>query len=228
MSDEPASLLTKTQRERVADGFESVQGAKRRRDRQRVRERVATGVEDFGYLVEYPDEQLAAAFDDRDDEAVERALAEMRVVSERIRLVHDLDRDDVVARARERLRETDADERTLGAVELWTREEVEAAVAAELAAEHEPSAWKRRSELALKIGTVLALPGVLLVPVPFGAVPRAVDGALAFVALAFGGPTLAFGLSILLARSVKYDIVPALREFADDPTGTVRTLWNRL
>jgi hypothetical protein len=224
MSDEPASLLTKTQRERVADGFESVKGAKRRRDRQRVRERVAAGVEDFGYLVEYPDEQLEAAFDDRDDEAVERALAEIRVVSERIRLVHDLDRDDVVARARERLREADADERTLNAVELWTREEVEAAVAAE----HEPSAWKRRSELALKVGTVLALPGILLVPVPFGAVPPAIDGALAFVALAFGGPTLAFGLSVLLARSVKYDIVPALRGFADDPTGTVRTLWSRL
>jgi hypothetical protein len=59
-------------------------------------------------------------------------------------------------------------------------------------------------------------------------VPPAVDGALAFIALAFGGPTLAFGLSILLARGVKYDLVPALREFADDPTGTVRALWSRL
>ncbi|MFC7078253.1 hypothetical protein [Haloarcula halophila] len=126
MSDEPASLLTKNQRERVADGFESVQGAKRRRDRQRVRRRVAAGVEDFGYLLDYPDDQLAAAFDDRDDEAVERALAEMRIVSERIRLVHGLDQEDVVAQARERLRETDTDERTLETVELWTREEVKA------------------------------------------------------------------------------------------------------
>jgi hypothetical protein len=228
VSDEPASLLTKTQRERIADGFQSVEGAKRRRDRQRIRRRVAAGIGDFEYLVEYPDEQLAAAFDDRDDEAVERALAEMRIVGERIRLVHDLDREAVVARAQDRLRETDADEGTLEAVELWTREEVERTVAAELAAEHEPSAWKRRSELALKIGTVLALPGVLLVPVPFGAVPPAIDGAVVFVALVFGGPALAFGLSVLLARSLKYDLVPALRGFVDDPGGTVRAIWNRL
>jgi hypothetical protein len=228
MSDEPASLLTKNQRERVADGFESVQGAKRRRDRQRVRRRVAAGVEDFSYLLDYPDDQLAAAFDDRDDEAVERALSEMRIVSERIRLVHGLDQEDLVAQARERLRETDADERTLETVELWTREEIEAGVAAELEAEYEPSAWKRRSELALKLGAILTLPGVLLVPVPFGAVPRAIDGAFAFVALVFGGPALAFGLSILLARSFKYDLVPAIRRLADDPAGTVRTLWNRL
>jgi hypothetical protein len=228
MSDEPPSLLTKTQRKRIADGFRSVEGAKRRRDRQRVRQRVAAGIEDFGYLVDYPDEQLEAAFDDHDDEAVERALAEMRIVSERVRLVHDLDRDDLVVQARERLRETDADERTLGAVELWTREEVETAVAADLRAEHEPSVWKLRSELALKLGSALVLPGVLLIPIPFGAVPPAVDGALAFIALAFGGPTLAFGLSILLARGVKYDLVPALREFADDPTGTVQSLWSRL
>lgn len=228
VSDEPASLLTKTQRERIADGFQSVEGAKRRRDRQRVRERVATGVEDFGYLVEYPDRELESAFDDRDDEATERALAEMWIVNERIRLVHDLDREDVIARARARLQEADVDERTLGAVELWTREEVERAVAAELAAEYEPSVWKRRSELALKIGTVLALPGVSLIPVPFGAVPPAIDGALAFVALVFGGPTLAFGLGVLLTRSVKYDLLPSLRGFVDDPAGTIRSLWNRL
>lgn len=228
MSDEPASLLTKNQRELVADGFESVQGAKRRRDRQRVRRRVATGVEDFGYLLSYPDDQLAAAFDDHDDEAVKRALAEMRIMNERIRLVHSLDQEDVVAQARERLGETDVDERTIKSIELWTREEVESGVAAELKAEYEPSAWKRRSELALKVGTVLALPGLLLIPVPFGAVPRAVDGAFAFVALVFGGPALAFGLSILLARSVKYDLVPVMRRFADDPAGTVWELWNRL
>jgi hypothetical protein len=59
-------------------------------------------------------------------------------------------------------------------------------------------------------------------------VPTAIDGALAFVALAFGGPLLAFGLSVLLARSVKHDLAPALRALADDPSGTVRRLWDRL
>jgi hypothetical protein len=228
MSDEPASLLTKTQRERIANGFRSVTGAKRRRDRQRIRERVAAGVRDFQYLVDYPDEQLAAAFEDADGEAVARALADARVVNERIRLLHDVDREAVVARARDRLRAAETDDGSLSRVELRTRAEIEAAVAAELEAEYEPSVWQYRSEVALKLGSALALPGVLLIPVPFGAVPTAIDGALAFVALAFGGPLLAFGLSVLLARSVKHDLAPALRALADDPSGTVRRLWDRL
>ena len=44
MSDKPAALLTKTQRDRVDNDFQSVDGAKRRRDQQRIRRRVAAGV----------------------------------------------------------------------------------------------------------------------------------------------------------------------------------------
>ena len=228
MSDKPASLLTKSQRERVAEGFRSLDGAKRRRDRQRVRERVAAGVDDFGHLVEYPDDQLETAFDDHDDDEVERALADVRLVNGRIRLLRGIGRDAVVTRVRDRLRTVEADERTLSAVDLRTREEVTREVRAELEAEYEPDGWKRRSDLALKLGTLLALPEVLLVPVPFGTVPPAVDGAVVFVALVFGGPALAFVLAVVAARTIKHDLVPALRSIADDPVGAVRRAWNRL
>lgn len=230
MADDPASLLTNTQRDRVPENFDDVDGAKRRRGRQRVRQRLSAGVRDFDHLVAYPDDELAAAFESCDEETVERSLAAMLLVHERLRQIHGLERATVIERARERVDEVDTEreERTLESFDLQTREEVESAVAAELAAADEPSAWKRRSELALKIGTALALPGVLLVPVPFGTVPPRVDGAVVFVSLVFGGSALAVGLSILAARSVKYDLVPALREFADDPAAALRSVWKRI
>ena len=81
---------------------QSVDGAKRRRDRQRIRRRVAAGVDDFAHLVEYPDDQLEAAFNSYDDEHLVRALADMRVVSERVRLLHGIERDAVLRRAQAR------------------------------------------------------------------------------------------------------------------------------
>lgn len=230
MADDPASLLTNTQRERVPEDFESVDGAKRRRGRQRVRQRLSAGVRDFDHLVAYPDDELAAAFEDTDEETVERSLAAMLVVHERLREIHGVERAAVVERARERVDEVDTEreERTLESLDLQTREEVEAAVADEPPATGDPSAWEYRSQLALKIGTALTLPGVLLVPVPFGTVPPGVDGAITFVSLVFGGSALAVGLSILAARSVKYDLLPVLRAFTEDPTGTIRSVWERL
>jgi hypothetical protein len=226
MSDKPAALLTKTQRNRMENGFQSVDGAKRRRDRQRIRRRVAAGVDDFAHLVEYPDDQLEAAFDSYDDEHLVRALADMRVVSERVRLLHGIERDAVLRRARTRTRTAERGERTVSNLEFRTDQETRSAVRAELEAEYAPDDWKRRSELALKIGSLLALPGVSLIPVPYGVVPLAIDGALVFVALFFGGPLLAFGLGILLLRSIRDQITPGLRAFGADPIGTVRRMWN--
>jgi len=225
MSDKPAAVLTKTQRDRMKNGFQSVEGAKRRRDQQRIRRRVAAGVDDFAHLVEYPDDQLEAAFDSYDDEHIVRALADMRVVSERVRLLHGIERDAVLQRARTRTQTAEGD-RTVSDLQFRTDEEIRSAVRAELEAEYAPDDWKRRSELALKIGSLLALPGVSLIPIPYEAVPLAIDGALVFVALFFGGPLLAFGLGILLLRSIRDEIIPGLRAFGTDPIGTVRRIWN--
>jgi hypothetical protein len=228
MSDKPAALLTKTQRNRVENGFQSVDGAKRRRDQQRIRRRVAAGVDDFTHLVAYPDDQLEAAFDSHDDDHLLEALADIRVVSERVRLLHDIERDAVLRQARTRTQTVEEGDRTVSDLEIRTDEEIRSDVRAELEAEYAPDDWKQRSELALKIGSLLALPGVSLIPIPYGAVPLTIDGALTFVALLFGGPLLAFGLGILLLRSVRDDIIPGLRAFGTDPIGTMRRLWNGL
>jgi hypothetical protein len=228
MSDKPAALLTKTQRNRVENGFESVDGAKRRRDQQRIRRRIAAGVDDFTHLVAYPDDQLEAAFDSHDDGHLVRALADMRVVSERVRLSHGIERDAVLRRAQTRTRTVECGDRTVSDLEFRTEAEIRSGVRAELEAEYAPDDWQRRSELALKLGSLLALPGVSLIPIPYGAVPLAIDGALVFVALFFGGPLLAFGLGILLLRSVRDDLIPGLRAFGADPIGTMRRLWNDL
>ncbi|ERG97517.1 MAG: hypothetical protein J07HQX50_01544 [Haloquadratum sp. J07HQX50] len=185
MSDKPAALLTKTQRDRIDDNFQSVEGAKRRRDQQRTRRRVAAGIDDFAYLVEYPDEQLKAAFDSYDDERLVRALADMRVVSERVRLLHDVERGEILRRARARMQAAECSDRTVSELEFQTHDEIRDAVTTELETKHEPDDWKRRSELALKTGSLLALPGVSLIPLPYGAVPLTIDGALVFVVLFF-------------------------------------------
>jgi len=228
MSDKPAALLTKTQRDRVENGFQSVEGAKRRRDQQRIRGRVAAGVDDFTHLVTYPDDQLEAAFESYDDDRLVGALADMRVVSERVRLLHGIERDAVLRRARTRTQTGERGDRPVPDLEFRTDEEIRSAVRAELESEYAPDDWKRRSELALKIGSLLALPGVSLIPIPYGAVPLAIDGALVFVALFFGGPLLAFGLGILLLRSIRDEVIPGLRAFGADPIGTVRRIWNDL
>lgn len=212
MSDKPASLLTKTQRDRIRAEFESVEGAKRRRDRQRIRQRIAAGIDDFQHLVAFPDDQLETAFNDYDDDELERALADLWIVTERVREGHGVDREDVMERARTRLDAVDRSERTLSVVEPQTRAEIRAAVEAD----HEPDTWKRRSDAALKLGTVLALPGVALIPVPLGTIPRAVDGAIVFVSAVFGGALLAVGLLILLSLTVRDDVVPTVRDVVDE------------
>jgi len=152
----------------------------------------------------------------------------MRVVSERVRLLQGIDRDAVLRRARTRTQTSERGERPVSDLEFPTDEEVRSAVRAELESEYAPDDLKRRSELALKIGSLLALPGVSLIPIPYGAVPLAIDGALVFVALFFGGPLLAFGLGILLLRSLRDEVIPGLRAFGADPLGTVRRMWNDL
>jgi hypothetical protein len=103
VSDRSASILTKTQRRRLANDFEEVDGTKRRRDRQKIRDRVAAGLTDFEYLVDYPDEQLELALDDLDDEEIAAILADTHVLAERIRLLRDIDEDVIRCRAEHRI-----------------------------------------------------------------------------------------------------------------------------
>jgi len=222
MSDKPASLLTKRQRDRVDGDFESVTGAKRRRERQRVRKRIVAGAEDFRHLTDYPDNELRAAFELLEDDDVITTLADARLFTERVRLLHGITETELTDRARTRRDRIDGGPQSLSRADpgQHTTNPADDEGTAR-------SAWDRRSETALKLGAALALPGVSLVPVPFGVVPPAVDGVLAFVALAFGSPLIAFGLLVLLAQAVKYDVVPAVRAFSAAPRETLEHVWSR-
>lgn len=102
MKRKSASLLTKTQRRRVREGFADVDDAKRRRDQQRIRDRVQSGLADFRLLDDYPDDQLAGALEDADEADLVESLAAAHLTLERARTLQGVDRERVVRTARER------------------------------------------------------------------------------------------------------------------------------
>lgn len=216
MSDKPASLLTKTQRQRLETEFADVEGAKRRRDQQAIRERIAAGLTDFEYLASYDEQQLAAALDDLDDQELLDVLADVTVVAERVRTLRDVDRDAVVERARERPTE--------GSLDLRTRAEREAAVAEELGDELGPTPWQRRAERFFQAALFFLVPAAAL---GFLA-PDLASGPVGGIPAFFGLVSLLVGFVIVSVRGVKHDLVPAARALLSDPGGTVAGLWERI
>ncbi|MFB6242755.1 MAG: hypothetical protein ABEH80_01535, partial [Halobaculum sp.] len=115
MKRKSASLLTKTQRQRVREGFEELAEAKRRRDQQRVRDRLQSGVADFRLLDDYPDEQLEIAFDDADEAELVEALAATYLTVERVREIEGIERERVIRAARDRAETAVTGDETRGA-----------------------------------------------------------------------------------------------------------------
>lgn len=224
MSDEPASLLTRTQRERIREEFADVGRAKQRRDRQKIRTRVAAGLSDFGLLVDYPDREFELAFEDVDDEQLIEMLADATLTVERIREIRGVDRDDVVAVADDRRTDlaNDATE-SLNDVDLRTSAERRREAEAEVADRFRPSRWKRRSDALLKLGLLLLVPASVLAVVA----PETADGLAGGVPGVVGAVSLVAGLAVVGVRGVKHDLLPALRRLAADPRGAARDLWDR-
>lgn len=216
MSDDPASLLTKTQRRRIETDFADVEGAKRRRDQQAIRERIAAGLSDFEYLASYDEDQLAAALEDYDDEELRDVLGDLRIVGARIRSLRDLDGDAVVERARER-----TDDEPLA---LETRAERAAAVEASLREEIGPTSWQRRAEALYQVAVFLFVPVVVLSVVA----PDLSNGPLGGIPALFSGTALVAGLAITTARGIKHRLVPAARAVWEDPRAAVDDLVGRL
>ncbi|ELZ90133.1 hypothetical protein C440_17051 [Haloferax mucosum ATCC BAA-1512] len=224
MSDTVSALLTRTQRARIQSDFEDVEPAKRRRDQKKIRSRVAAGVADFELLATYPDRQYELAFDEQSNEALTADLADAYLTIERIRILNDIDRDDVITTAREHRRSAvDDGPDSLDDVRLRTRAERRRRIETELEAEYRPSRWKRLSDTLLKVGLALvAFVSVLAVVAPdftngFGSLPGIVGAGILFG-----------GLAIVGVRAVKYDVLPAFRRILSDPVETLRTVWNQL
>ena len=224
LPEKPAALLTKTQRERIASDFRELSDAKRRRDQRQIRERVAAGLDDFGYLVDYPDEQFELAFDQYDDETVERMLGELSLVTERLRLLHDIERETVVGRARGRVADIETSERTLAALDV--DEAVGGGDATARAGDRDR--LRRRSTQSLKLGIAVGIPGALFAAVPPGTVPAAVDGPVVLLSFLFAGAALGIGLAGIALHGLKHDLLPALGRFRESPRDALRAAWERL
>lgn len=225
MADKPASLLTGTQRRRVRDDFADVDGAKRRRDQQKIRSRVAAGASDFRLLADYPDRQLELAFEDVSDEELTRTLADARLTLERVRTLNGIEREAVVEAANERKRELSRDStESLREVDLRTegerRREAEAAVAERI----RPGRWKRLADALLRFALLLLVPASVLAVVA----PDVADGPVGGVPGVVGGTALFVALGIVGVRTVKYDVAPAVRRLTSDPRGVLSDAWNRL
>lgn len=217
MSEKPASLLTKTQRQRLADDFADVEGAKRRRDQRAIRRRVAAGLDDFEHLAEYPDDQLELALEEFDDEEVATTVARLYVVAERIRALRGIDAGAAIERAQSM-------EAGGEAVDLRTREQHREAIEASLAEELGPTPWKRRADALLKVGGFLLFPALALGIVR----PDLADGPVGGIPGLVGAIAVLVGLAIVLVHALKNDVVPAARALAADPAGTLRGAWERI
>ena len=233
MPSQSSSLLTKTQRRRLSDGFADLDEDERRRDEGRIRDRLATGLFDFEHLADLPDRQFELAFDDVSQRELTEALADAQIVAERVREVNDVDRAAVVRTARERATtlEGDADARSLDRVAFRTeaeiREETERRVRDRLTGDR----WHRRPETLLDLVGFTLFPAILLLlaEVTFG------DGEMGsllelvtLVLVVLGGVALVAAMVIKSARALKYDVAPGLVALYRNPRGTVRTAWDRL
>lgn len=227
MPDE-ASLLTKTQRKRIRNGFTDLSGSKKRRDKQRIRIRIAAGVEDFHLLVDYPDEQLQMAFEEYDDDQLADSLADCQLVIERVREVRGINSGTVRKRVRDRVSE--ANEGV--SVEPSLRQLADSPLAVEDLAPDDrggQSLWSQRANRLFKLAACLLFPVV-----PFWLADLTLDTTLltdfapwwvAFAAFAFTANGL--GLAVKFTQFMKYDAVPALTLFLKSPRSAVLSFFNR-
>ena len=224
MSDEPASLLTGTQRRRVLDDFDDVAPAKRRRDQRKIRSRVAAGMADFRLLAGYPDRQFELAFEDVPETELTRALADAHIMVERVRTLRGIEREAVLEAAKERKRELRGEStESLGRTEFRTRRERRREAERAVADQMRPNRWKRLADALLKVALVLLVPASALAVVA----PDVADGLAGGVPGLIGATALAAALGIVGVRMVKYDVLPAVRKFASDPRGLASDVWDR-
>ncbi|MFC7140472.1 hypothetical protein ACFQMA_11605 [Halosimplex aquaticum] len=231
MGGRSASLLTKKQRDRIREGFDEMSEEKIRRDQQRIRDRLRSGLLDFHVLADYPDRQLELAFGDVSEEELGAALADGRLVLERVGELRGVDPDDVTARARrraDRVAEESADCASLDGLDLRTRAEIRREAEEALREEFEPNRWDRRADALLKLATGAAAP-VLAVAVAEWVTTRALlSGSAATVAALYLSLLVLFAalsgvFCIKAAQGLKYNVIPAGRSLRRDPTAVARS-----
>lgn len=164
MAGKSASLLTKTQRNRIQNDFAELDEQKKHRDQQRIRERVRSGLLDFQLLTDYPDHQLALMFDDVPDNELRAALADTTILVERLREQSGIEREELIEEARVHIEghsEATEDTRTLEQIDLRTAAEIRRQTEGDLAEQFETGRWDKRANALMKTGVSVFIPIVL-------------------------------------------------------------------
>jgi hypothetical protein len=229
MSGRSASLLTKKQRRRIRDEFADLDEEQLRREQQRIRDRVRSGVLDFQLLVEHPDRQLELALDDVPEDELRSALADATLFVERVRELRKYDRDEMLLRARDRADDLAArsdDLRSLDDLDLRTATEIRRETRATVREQFEDDLWDGRADGLLKLAASAALPlfGVVFVNSTTSAnlLGTSVLAAVLFFLSAFVvGVTLAGVFLIKGAQTLKYNLLPAIRALRRDPVAAL-------
>lgn len=231
MSSKSASLLTQTQRNRIRDEFADLTDEKTRRDQQRIRERIRSGILDFQLLADYPDRQFGLAFDDASDEELRAALADTYIVVERLRERHGIDREELIEEARTHTEgATDAtdDLRTIEQIDLRTALEIRQQTEAEFMGRFGPGIWDKRANGLMKLGV-----GTFILIIFFTFVLSMFDDDLS---LTPSDPLLG-GLALLLfmtamgwlliktVQSLKYTILPVMVKLIRSPDAVIRDVF---
>jgi hypothetical protein len=234
MAGKSASLLTKTQRNRIRNEFADLDEAKKHRDQQRIRERVRSGLLDFQLLADYPDRQLALMFDDVPDDELRAALANTTILVERLREQSGIDREELVEEIRtqiERYGDETGDSATLERIDLRTAAEIRRQAEDDLAEKFETGRWDRRANGLMKLGVSAFIPIILMLFIPSITQISLSHPVLTFVFtilvfLLFGS---AVGwLLITTAQSLKHNIFPFLVELAKNPETAMKRAFTKL
>jgi hypothetical protein len=239
MAGKSASLLTKTQRNRIQNDFADLDEEQKHRDQQRIRERVRSGLLDFQLLADYPDRQFALMFDDVPDDELQAALADTTIVIERLREQSAIDRADVIEDVRAQIEgysDVTEDTRTLEGIDLRTAAEIRQQTEDDLVEQFGPGRWDKRANGLMKLGvsafilvivlafighanqTTLYLPGWGLDFLLFGVSV----GWFLLIGSAVGW------LLINTAQSLKYNILPFLVKLANNPKAAMRGVFTKL
>ncbi len=235
MAGKSASLLTQTQRTRIQNDFDDLTEDETRRDQQRIRDRLRSGILDFHLLADYPDRQFTVAFDDVPDDELRPALADSYIVIERIRELHGYDRDALIKEAR--IRTNDASETTAGVssldrLDLQTAAEIRRQTEADVEERFEAGRWDIRARRLGKLGALAFLPialyllyAVLPMPsLPASSLMGRLIGPLWI--LGFGG---FFGWALIMtAKAVKYELLPTVEKLVNHPDKVVREVFEKL
>jgi hypothetical protein len=228
MAGKSASLLTKTQRNRIQDDFSDLDEQKKHRDQQRIRERVRSGLLDFQLLTDYPDHQLALMFDDVPDDEVRAALADTTILIERLREQSEIEREELVEEVRthiERRSNPTEDTRTLEQINLRTAAEIRRQTEDELAEQFGPGRWDRRANGLMKLGVsafILLVLGNLLYPMARDGVIQSILGQLNGVAILILIVSAVGWILINTAQWLKYSILPFFVDLSDDPKAAMQ------